>query len=282
VEQGNHQEDSEEKIGTCSYCEAVEKIEPEHVVPRAIFLNGNQSTIIIPACHRCNNDKSGGEDDLRDSLVIEVGVHGHPDILPLMSVMAQSANKGFSKYGQAATESKPVIRTTSAGVDIPAYEVHVHDARAMRRTLRYIVRGLYFHENGRPWLPDQPMTLYDLPAHELDFTIETFGRLGSFQFRGHMGNDVFKYAAITQEEHPDITGWLMVFFGTVPVLAVTGIPENEKERYEPKFADLIRGKGRRERKLKAIVDRGLVLAPPEDLLDFLNMHEERRKRASFN
>src|SRR5215207_9347937 len=93
---------TEAEIGPCSYCEAIEPIEPEHVVARAIFVNDNQSTIIIPACHRCNNEKSAGEDDLRDSLVIEVGVHGHLDILPLMAVMAESTGKGFSKYGQAA------------------------------------------------------------------------------------------------------------------------------------------------------------------------------------
>ena len=265
-------------VEPCSYCGEEHEQEPEHVVPRAIFLNENQSTIIIPACHRCNNQKSAGEDDLRDSLVIEVGVYGHPDILPLMSVMAESAGKGFSKYGQAATESKPVIRTTEAGVDVPAYEVHVHDAKAMRRTLRYMVRGLYFHENGQPWLPDQPLTLYDPPADQLEFTLETFGRLGPFEFRDIMGNDIFKYAAITQEQYPNITAWLMVFFGTVPVIGITGIPEREKERREPTFEELIRGKGRRERKLKGIVDRGLVIPPPEDILGFIYWHEKRQKK----
>jgi hypothetical protein len=268
---------TEEEIGLCSYCEAVQPMEPEHVVPRAIFVNANQSTIVIPACHRCNNEKSAGEDDLRDSLVIEVGVHRHPDILPLMSVMAESTGKGFSKYGHAAAfERKPVIRRTASGVDVLAYEVHVPDANAMRRTLRYMVRGLYFHENGRPWLLDKPLTLHDLPAEELEFTLETFGRLRPFEFRGIMGNDVFKYAAITQEQYPDITAWLMVFFGTIPVLGITGIPERERERQEPTFEEIIRGKGRRERKLKRIVDRGLVQTPPEDFLGFLRRFEERK------
>ena len=265
-------------IGPCSFCEEEQEMEPEHVVPRSIFVNDNQSTIIIPACHRCNNEKSAGEDDLRDSLVIEVGVHGHPDILPLMTVMAESTGKGFSKYGQAAAfERKPVIRRTEAGVDVPGFEVHVHDARAMRRTLCYMVRGLYFHENGRPWLPNQPMTLYDLKPEDLESTIEHFGMLGPFEFRGVMGNDVFRYAVITQPQYPDITAWLMVFFGTVPVVSITGIPEREEERQEPTFEEVIRRKGRRERKLRGIVDRGLVIHPPEDLLGFLNWHEKRKR-----
>jgi hypothetical protein len=211
--------------------------------------------------------------------VIEVGVHGHLDILPLMAVMAESTGKGFSKYGQAAAfERKPVIRRTEAGVDVPGFEVHVHDARAMRRTLRYMVRGLYFHENGRVWLANQPMTLYDLPPGELESTIDYFGLLGPFEFRGMMGNDVFKYSTITQEQYPDITAWLMVFFGMVPVVSITGIAEREKERQEPVFQELIRRKGRRERKLRGIVDRGLVQPPPEDFLGFLRWHEERKKQ----
>jgi hypothetical protein len=268
----------EVEIGLCSYCGEEHELEPEHVVPRAIFVNDNQSTIVIPACHRCNNEKSAGEDDLRDYLIIAVGVHGHNEIMPLMAVMAEATGKGFSKIGRAASEErKPVIRRTEAGVDVPGYEVPFYDPRAMRRTLRYMVRGLYFHEYGRPWLPDQPMTLYDLPPSELESTLADFGRLGPIEFRGLMGNDIFKYATVTQAEHPDVTAWIMVFFGMVPVVAFTGIAEREEERRKPTFEELIRGKGRRERKLRGVVDRGLIKPSPEDLLGILNWHEKKRE-----
>ena len=269
-------------IGTCSYCAREKEFEPEHVVPRAIFVNDNQSVLVIPACHDCNNDKSAGEDDLRDWLVITVGVDGHPDILPLMRVMAESTGKGFSKVGRAVSgERKPVLRQTEEGIYVPGYEVHVPDVRAMRRTLRYIVRGLAFNETGAPWLPDQPMLVYDPDgenAHDLEGTIELFSLLGPVEFRGMMGNDVFRFASITQEQYPGITAWLMVFFGTVPIVGITGIPEREDERREPTFEELLLGKGRRERRLKRIVDRGLVTAPPDDLLGFLQRYEEKRRR----
>ena len=47
----------EATVGTCSYCGQEAEMEPEHVVPRAIFVNENQSTIVIPACHCCNNSQ---------------------------------------------------------------------------------------------------------------------------------------------------------------------------------------------------------------------------------
>lgn len=259
-------------------------MQPEHVVPRAIFLNQNQSSIIIPACQPCNNEKSAGEDDLRDSLIIEVGVHGHPDILPLMEIMAKAASKGFSKVAKAVSpsERKPVITRTESGVDVPGFAIHIPDARAMRRTLRYMVRGLYFHENGRPWLPDQPLTVYDLPPSALNSTMESFGLLGPFEFKDVMGNDVFKYASITQTQHPDITAWLMVFFGTVPVLGITGIAHPEDEDDEPTFEEFLLEDGSRERRVKRIMKRGLVVPPPEDILGFLHQYEEMKRRGVLN
>ena len=37
----------EVEIGPCSYCGEEHELEPEHVVPRAIFVSDNQSTIVI-------------------------------------------------------------------------------------------------------------------------------------------------------------------------------------------------------------------------------------------
>jgi hypothetical protein len=274
---------SSRPVGPCSYCGEEHEQEPEHVVPQAIFVNGNQSTIIIPACHRCNNQKSAGEDDLRDYLIITVGVHGHEDILPLMTVMAESAGKGFSKIGKSATqERKPVLQRTETGVDVPVFEVPNHDPKPMLRTLRYIVRGLYFQENGRPWLPDQPLTFHLVLPEDLEETLDLLRRVGPLNFSAPMGQDVFKYALITQPEHPDVTVWAMVFFGKVLGLGITGIPEPEEERDEPTFEELIRGKGRRERRLRGIVERGIVIAPPEDILGFLHYHEEMKRRGLGN
>lgn len=107
----------EENIGTCSYCGRELVMQPEHVVPRAIFINENQSNIVIDACQKCNNDKSAGEDDLRDWLIIAVDVDGHPEIRQLIKVMAESIGKGFSAIGKAAREERaPTLRTTPGGL----------------------------------------------------------------------------------------------------------------------------------------------------------------------
>ncbi len=109
--------------GNCSYCTETQEIEPEHVVPRSIFVHKNQAKIVIDACHQCNNEKSGGEGDLRDYLIIRVGVGGHPDIFPLMKEMAASTGRGISKLGLAALEDRElVIHRTPKGLRVPMYE----------------------------------------------------------------------------------------------------------------------------------------------------------------
>jgi hypothetical protein len=91
------------------------------VVPGSIFVHKTQAKIVIPACHDCNNAKADGENDLRDYLIITVGIDGHPDIWDLMRErMKPAAEKGFSKIAKAfMTERQPTFYETSAGLLVP-------------------------------------------------------------------------------------------------------------------------------------------------------------------
>jgi hypothetical protein len=265
-------------IGPCSYCGNEGKVEDDHVVPEAIFVNVNQATIKVPSCRKCNVQKSAGEDDLRDFMVISVGVDGHPDIYPLMEKMAEAYGKGFSKIGKAADESrKLVLRRGKGGVLYPAFSVPFDDPWHMDRTLRYIVRGLYFHEFQRPWLKDQPLSLSTIPQENFDDVFEFFATMPGPTFREPLGNNVFTWMPISAADNPDVVAWPMVFFGRVIYVGYTGIPEDD-DYFKRSFPQLIRQKGKREKQLRGIVDRRLIMPPPDDMLGFLRWHEERKKR----
>ena len=267
-----------EEPGVCSYCEAVEPIEPEHVVSRSIFVNDTQSTIIIPACHHCNNEKSAGEDDLRDYLIIRVGVDGHPDIYPLMHEMAKAAGKGFSRIGKAASEERELkLRTLPSGMHVPAYEIPLPELRHMHRTLRYIVRGLHFYEQGTAWTSEMPLSLGYVDDEDFEETVRDLLSLTPNRFRPSLGNDVFKYVPVSRPGSPGVTEWLMIFFGKVAIIGYAGIAEDEKDR-KLSFAERIKRKGTREKALRGIVDRRLVRTAPTDLLGFLRQYEERKKK----
>jgi hypothetical protein len=150
----------------------------------------------------------------------------------------------------------------------------------MRRTLRYIVRGLHFYETGAPRLPDQPIVIHEADAdnpENLEEVTHLFSLMGPFEFKGMMGNGIFRYASITQEEHPEVTAFLMVFFGVVPIVGITGIAREEKKR-APTFEEMLLNKGSREGRLRRIVERGLVAPPPDDLLGFLQRVWDSKER----
>jgi hypothetical protein len=253
-------------------------MEPEHVVPRAIFVNKNQSKIVIPACHACNSKKSAGEDDLRDWLIITVGVDGHPDIYRLMLDMRDAYDKGLSKLGAAAREDRELtLRRTKGGVHIPGYEVPFLDPQPMETTLRYMVRGLYFTQFGRPYLPDQPLSLTFVPTDDYDERVEYFQSFVSHDWIKPMGNNVFNWMPIAGSAEQRIIPILMSFFGRVLIIGSIGLQKGA-EKQQPTFEQMTRRKGKREKQLRGIVDRGLVMPPPDDLLDYLHWHEKKKMR----
>ena len=257
--------------------------EPEHVVPRSIFIHKTQSKIIIPACEHCNRAKADGEDDLRDYLIIKVGIHGHPDIFPLMvERMKPAAKKGLSKITTALmAERRPTFYETGAGILIPGYEAPLYDPVAIDTTLRWMVRGLYFHEIGIPWREDQPLSLVEVDPEDVIPTIEVFREANPTTTRKPQGNNVFWYLpAVIDEDLLDIA-WLMVFFDKAAYAGFTGIPE-DREGYVAPLSQRLRRNTRTWNKLRKIVDGGLVVVPPDDFFGFLSDFNARNKGWSKN
>jgi hypothetical protein len=268
----------EPDIGPCSYCGKEDDREPEHVVPRAIFVNKNQSKIEIPACHACNNKKSAGEDDLRDWLIITVGVDGHPDIYPLMFEMREAYHKGLSRLGAAAREERELtLQRTKTGLHVPAYAVPFDDPKHMESTLRYMVRGLYFVQFGRPYLPDQPLSLTFFSTDEYEEQIQYFRSFVPYEWAKPMGNNVFNWMPIAGSADQKIIPILMTFFGKVLIVGWIGLQKGAKKS-QLTFEQMIRRRGKREKHLRDIVNRGLVETPPEALLGYLQWHDEKKKR----
>lgn len=270
--------EAEDKIGICSYCGRKLEMEPEHVVPQSIFVVKNQAKIVIPACHECNHRKGRGEGDLRDWLIIGVGVDGHSDIVPLMHEMAASYGRGSSKIAKAADEERKLtVRRRKSGILERAYKVPLPDPIPMELSVRYMVRGLYYFESGRRWLRGMPLNMSWVDDEDFEETVHEMLSLAPYGFRPALGNDVFKYVPIGLAEGSDVIAWLMVFFGKVAIIGRTGVEEDGDPRTLT-FDQMIRRRGNREERLRGIVSRELIKPPPDDLLGFLQWHEERKRR----
>jgi hypothetical protein len=262
-------------IGPCAYCGEERELEPEHVVPRSIFVHRNQAKIVVPACRACNNAKADGEDDLRDYLIITVGIHGHPEIWELMRQrMKPAAQKGYSKIAKALmTQRRPTFYETNAGLLIPGYEAPLYDPLASDRTLRWMVRGLYFQDIGIPWKENQPLSLVTIDMEEVAPTIELFREWNPDTSRKPLGNNIFCYLPVVADDLETIA-WLMVFFGKAAYVGFTGIPE-ENGYFELPLSQRLQQNSAKWKKLKKIVEGGLVVVPPDDFLGALSAFHAR-------
>ena len=158
-------------------------MQDEHVVPKSIFVNDDHASIIIPACNDCNRRKGRGEGDLRDWLIIRVGPDGHPDIEPLMHEMAASYGKGSSKLAKAADEERKLtVRRRKSGIVEPAYKVPIPDPVPMELSVRYMVRGLYFYETGKPWMRDMPLKMQWVADDDFEETVHDWMSFALYGF----------------------------------------------------------------------------------------------------
>lgn len=276
------------EIGPCSYCGELGEVEPDHVVPQGLFFNPNQAAIEIPACRKCNGDKSKGENDLRDFMVFSKGSFGHPTAMKVLkSAILEATVKGMSKLGKAASENRSwQPHFTSAGIYL-GHELAIpfENPKPMMKSLHYMVRGLYFHEYGVRWPAESPHGVIMIPDYDFYPTLREFARFSTVKQPKSLGRNVFWWVPIKLGEITDPIGWVMVFYDGICVLGSTGIEFDDDDGEEKKaatFKDLLRGKGKRAALLRGIVDQRVIDQPPDSLVEFLRRFEERKRQSPPN
>jgi len=262
------------EVGVCAYCGEVNEIEDDHVVPQTLFFNVNQAKVTVPACRECNVKKSGGENDLRDYMVISKASFSHPTAQKLRPKVHDAMKKGFSRIGRAAKDAKYEPYYTSSGIYL-SHEIiiHIDDPSYMLRTLHYMVRGLYFWELNSHYPENAPHDAIIVPQEEFRSTLLEFRDLAQMNPRNPriLGRSVFAWVPIAPPDSIELIAWVMVFYDSIAVLGFTGTDFSDDDpdsATEPLHRTILK-KGRRERKLRDIVKRGLVSPVPDDLTAFI-------------
>lgn len=266
-------------VGPCMYCGQERQLEEDHVVPTTLFINQNQSTVKVLSCRDCNVDKSAGEGDLRDFMVLSQANRDHPTARKLLPVVADATRKGVSQIGLATRGDRRLEpQYTNAGVYLGhAYKIPVYDPEPMHRSLRYIVRGLFAHVFKERFPADEPHDELLIPEWDFHNSLAQFAPFSSRRTPNIMGRGEFWWDLILSQK-PGVTGWLMVFYDHTLVVGSTGLlMDDDEDDAVESFHQVIRKKGRRERALKRIVDRRIVHPPPDNILEALggvDLHED--------
>lgn len=212
-------------IRTCTYCGVAEdqdgpRFTRDHVLPRSLFNTMDPQMITVLACPACQQEKSYGDDDLRDYVNLHHGGSHHPEALTQLFKIARATQLGRSKIGQAVrTKGRLRQVVTQAGLHVPMWEAPIPgDHRDMFRSLEYIVRGLYYHTTRTALPLGTPVSVMTVEDWDI---VKLFTRV---PHRGPTikGNGVAWWVSAHTDEDPLSTYWLLLFNDAIWFLAGTG------------------------------------------------------------
>ena len=199
----------------CVYCIEHESEDGDHVVSRQFFLPERRGNLPkVPACKRCNNDKSKLE-HLLTAVLPFGGRHddAHRILSELLPPRLAKNNKLHAAIVGGLTEH--VVSSNGGpwqfGMKIP------FDGEAMERLLAYILKGLAWHH----W----KLLLGDDVVVRAGYLVEA-GRKGfehllsldaKERVNVNLGNGGFVYEGVQSKENPELTVWKMRFYGGVVV-----------------------------------------------------------------
>src|SRR4051794_14639065 len=107
---------------TCVYCGKSEEPDGErftrdHVLPRALFNAMDPQMITVLACAACQQEKSYGDNDLRDFVNLHYAGSEHPEAGQQLLKIVQSTLEGRSKIGRAFMDGgRPRELLSSEGI----------------------------------------------------------------------------------------------------------------------------------------------------------------------
>lgn len=205
----------------CVYCGNRPRETKDHVVPRGLFHTRDRHMITVPACAACNQSKQPGDAYLREYLVADHQGSKHPEAQRLFSgPVARAIERRQSRLAPQVSQASVVtLFVDGFWQDMAVVEV---DAELVNTELSFIVRGLYFHEAKTRLPPEYEVKSVRLPQDHITTAMEWFAErlTGESHPRLRMlGNRVFWYVMVVDQDDPYVTGWLLCFYDRVFFMA---------------------------------------------------------------
>lgn len=97
--------------------------------------------------------------------------------------------------------------------------------KRINRVAERIVRGLFYHEHGRP-VPENYEVANTFRQRDFWDIVKQFGSV-KFPPWKTFGNDVFSYTFLRTDDDPDSIAWLQLFYGSIALIGFTSKPETQ-------------------------------------------------------
>lgn len=202
----------------------------DHIPPKSLFPRPLPNDLItVPACAKCNGEASKDDEYFRLALQVREGIAEHPDVMKSRPTLIRSLEKPEAKGMRNSFLGSVVLaeRITPGGIFVGNVLALKTRMDRVDGVVARIVRGLFFRHRGiivpRGYsvVAGTKETVDKFP-HELKLSLDE-GVLNPLLAAPSVsiGNGVFSYRFGIDKADPNVTCWLLNFYGQAGFMGVT-------------------------------------------------------------
>ncbi len=212
----------------CVFCPATEELTHDHIPPRCLFPPPRSNDIItVTSCLKCNKGSEKDDTYFRDTLLFWDVTQDHPEAKKVADTVIRSFGRPQQVgYSRSFIDSVMEMDTfTPGGLYVGKRFGKPLDHLRLNRTAKKIVKGLFCHEFGER-LPDNCDAMAFGLRNEQEqqkqlWLQETCSKLVG-EPQTTIGNGVFHYWFHQEDDAPEKSLWLLLFYEKVPFMGLTG------------------------------------------------------------
>lgn len=197
----------------------------EHVIPQTVFLEPREHMVKVPACWRCNHEKSKDDGYFREKLVLDDRVTDHSIAMQIRDGAVMSAvAKNHSVFAREALMHG--VHLTVPGSDGRMRDVvmvPVSNDR-IQRSFTAIGRGMYFAHTGEVLAPDTEVIAGEIDREHFLKLIDPLIEAGLRGYSSMGSHDEVLYVHVYASTVPNFGFWVISFYQTIPYIVVVRPP----------------------------------------------------------
>lgn len=224
---------SSAKQSVCAYCGEYGPTSRDHVPPKNLFPKPRTADLItVPACERCHSGSSKDDDYFRAALLTSELLEDNPEAERVIDELMRSlgGRKGRGFIGLLASSIEKVdVWSPQGSIYLGKKDAFRIDRKRIAAVLTRIIRGLYFHEIGKP-VPANYQVFAELQPQVNPKLRETVASI-SFTSPKVVGEGVFEYFFQRVDEDPDSALWVLHFYGCFPAIGFVLLPQDQRQNF---------------------------------------------------
>ena len=198
----------------------------DHIPAKSFFPRPRPDDLItVPCCHKCNNSRSS--DDFYTSFLLLI--HEETERTDIVKQLTENAKRRLNQPENRSVRDA-ILKSITVEQAIHSICPHnsarykaAYDIDVITSTISSYTRGLFYHEYGYCYPYDFEVHTRWWPTldnNQLEVIHSTFVQLINQAWRRNWP-DIFAYKYVKTLDDPDVTVWMLQFFGHQEFISMT-------------------------------------------------------------